>query len=403
MNVSVQTPDGKTLQLVISTNDTTTDVKKKIQDSEGIIPFDQQRLLCTNKTMDDLRTVSEYKIKEGDTLHLIQRVSGGGWACPPSLGKDVIFVKTLTGKTLELVVGSYNTIADMKQMIQDKESIPPDQQRLVFDGKQLEDGLPFSYYNIEGNSTLHLILRLRGGGFAAPPVAVGAKFADVSDSSGLTEHAFSDHAPRWRVAEPGLCLEGRCTNHHCDAHGGMVILNHGFRDFDLIRPGRDPKRCPMCNREVVPSTCAFTDCTWRYKGRKAGETNVLVGMWKEAGDSYHRFEEGGEVQWDRLLIQVRPLLKLEQRVPSAPPADKRVKRPNTTANTATSTVAVVIDHTWGRCTRCTDCSAFGATPASDETVLDCGHRFHTRCLAGWEQGSMIVCPICREESSPLPQ
>lgn len=171
-----------------------------------------------------------------------------------------------------------------------------------------------------------------------------------------------------------------------------------------MRPGRDPKRCPMCNVEVVPSTCGFTDCTWRYKGRKTGETNVLVGMWKEAGDSYHRFQGEGEVEWGRLLIQARPLLKLEQRATPAPPADENVERPHTTANTAASTVAVVIDHTWRRCTRCTDCSAIGATPASDETFLDCGHRFHTKFLAGWEQeDSMIVCPICREESSPLPQ
>lgn len=87
INVSVRTSDGKTLELVISTNDTTTDVKQKIQDSEGIAPLDQQRLLYAGKVMmDDLRTVSElYKIKYGDTLHVIPRVSGGGWAGPPSL------------------------------------------------------------------------------------------------------------------------------------------------------------------------------------------------------------------------------------------------------------------------------------------------------------------------------
>jgi ubiquitin C len=131
------------------------DIKAKIEGKEGIPPY-KQRLIFAGKQLEDAKTLRDYNIANGATLHLVERLRGGD--------PRRIFVKMLTGKTIIIDdVNRDHTVSDIKALVQEKEGIPRDQQRLIFAGKQLEDDKTLHNYNITDESCLHLVTRSQGG------------------------------------------------------------------------------------------------------------------------------------------------------------------------------------------------------------------------------------------------
>ena len=180
----------------------------------------------------------------------------------PKAKQKLIFVKMLRGEVASVDIGACENVLDVKKIISQHQGVATKELGIIAKGHQLEDYDSTEW--ILPEETVHFILRLRGGGCIP---ALGVPFADVTDEAGPVMHEWSREAPPWREAAPGMCLEGECTNQDCEAHMKMVIVEQGYCEFDYLNDAHMCK-CPMCEQPIVPSTCGFNNCQWKFITRK---------------------------------------------------------------------------------------------------------------------------------------
>ena len=352
--VTVSMP-SKSVSVEVTGSLTVMGLKLKIERKEGITR-DQQHLFANSVELDNDRTLEEHCIESEEIIYLTKK----------SLRHSHVFVKTPAGMTIPIEVTENLTVMDLKVRIQEKGGIPPDDQRLIVNGYGMTNYRTLEEHGIEPDAIIHLFWRMTGGG-----ASVGVEFADVSSADGLKRKGWSKSAPLWRVANPGLCLEGVCRNEKCSANGKHVIINKGYCEFDLIED-RHNCYCPICQKQVIPTTCGFNNCRWKWVGRKIDQQTqrpvTIRADWKVADDAYHYFDEtkSGTANWLRLKIYV-------------------------TAKRASDDELYKI---------CAICLQY-AKVATETDTLPCGHTFHGKCIGEWLKRSS-TCPLCRARSIMTP-
>ena len=216
---------------------------------------------------------------------------------PAIPGKEIqICIKVCNGRTFALNVQQNSTIEEVKTKINQQEEIPLYDQRLIFCNVELVDDRALADYNIQHESQLYLVLRLKGGGIKIPFNKLNAQII----------LKFGKGGPEYRTVKPGLSFRTKCKTEGCVANGDVIYVNREFGDFTINREAMT-LTCPMCKKLTEPATnCGFYRAQWKFTGYlPSGEKKEIKG--EATTEDYYTWKEDDITDWAHLEAQVDPL------------------------------------------------------------------------------------------------
>lgn len=207
-----------------------------------------------------------------------------------------IVIKTILGKKIIIEAEGEEPVGKIKRKIENKEGIPHHQQKLMREGRGLEDDHTLAFYGIRSGCALHLVLSLRGGGMDL------LSFNNMQEEKKVDLVDASNESP-WLFIYSGLNLEGRCNNQNCEANGQRVWMPKGFGIFNMHKECA-VSLCPQCNEMAdAINNCGFTRCTYSIEGEtQAGEERKRVGL-IALENEFLTYASGRSTQnWRKLII-----------------------------------------------------------------------------------------------------
>ena len=220
---------------------------------------------------------------------------------------DIINIIINTPKTkaegMIISVSMNETIASAKEKYYNKVGSRQDNQWL-YDGAVLKDNQTFSDLGVEDKDIIEAHPSSKGGG------DFGVLMADISNKRGLVEGKFNKNANDWNIITTGLNVSGICNNDKCRAYKKLVDCQIGLGTFDLVRDA-DRIKCPICKEEMEPITCYFSECQYKFEGKKKinGKTEFVKSEWKKVEKDYEYYDpvKSGIVKWLMLVIETKQL------------------------------------------------------------------------------------------------